>query len=445
MAVGRVAAICFIVAISAVMLLGYFANVEDVTTQRTDYDYVTDVSGAYDGQRGQLDLDYSPSANLTGWSTKQADNNLYLSGVDTVYQTQANQYYVYKGLPSYTEISATLTADQTGGRDFMDTATLTWTADGTEHTASVGSDGTGLFNGEAITAVYTGKSVNYGSFGVKLSDLMAAFGHTGTVMVAVQKHADGYPCVLYSASDDSSVQTIDVGHGSHRYVINAWRGDGSDVTTTWTSSTEMVSGDGGASAASAAWLFWGRAQYNDRGDSVPSVSLSFYVGSTPDAGYMDPAAGVVPKSVALDPTYQTVHKTVTSKIVTEFSWADMEKTAIGSHYASIPLYVLGGDGSKYYAGTIEAYYENGDYLYKWTDASGAVTNFLGADHDKSTLVFTCENGGLTMVWKHDTTTWHKLDTGPADYSAVWTTAEPDKYITIKSTVEGQTTTWGDLS
>ena len=195
----------------------------------------------------------------------------------------------------------------------------------------------------------------------------------------------------------------------------------------------------------AAWLFWGRAQYNDRGDSVPSVSLSFYVGSTPDAGYMDPAAGVVPKSVALDPTYQTVHKTVTSKIVTEFSWADMEKTAIGSHYASIPLYVLGDGGSKYYAGTIEAYYENGDYLYKWTDASGAVTNFLGADHDKSTLVFTCENGGLTMVWKHDTTTWHKLDTGPADYSAVWTTAEPDKYITIKSTVEGQTTTWGDLS
>lgn len=448
MAVGRVAAVCFIVAISAVMLLGYFANVEDVTTQRTDYNYVTDVAGAYDGQRGQLDIDYDPSANLTGWSTKLTYNGLYLSGVETVYQGQANEYFVYKGQPTYMEILATLTADQTDGSryDGLDSATLTWTDGGQQKSATVSADGvTGLFNDEVITAVYTGASVSYGSFGVRVSDLMAAFGHSGTVMLGIPTHSDGYPCVIYGAQDSSGMQTIDVGHGSHRYVVDSWRGDGSDVTATWTSDTEMVSGDGGASVASGARLFWGQAQYNGRGDSVASVSLSFYVAATPDTGYMDPAAGVVPKSVALDPTYQTVHKTVTSKIVTEFSWADMEKTAIGSHYASIPLYVLGGDGSKYYAGTIEAYYESGDYLYKWTDASGAVTNFLGADHDKSTLVFTCENGGLTMVWKHDTTTWHKLDTGPADYSAVWTTAEPDKYITIKSTVEGQTTTWGDLS
>ena len=108
MAVGRVAAVCFIVAISAVMLLGYFANVEDVTTQRTDYNYVTDVAGAYDGQRGQLDIDYDPSANLTGWSTKQADNGLYLSGVETVYQGQANEYFVYKGQPSYQEMNNVL-------------------------------------------------------------------------------------------------------------------------------------------------------------------------------------------------------------------------------------------------------------------------------------------------------------------------------------------------
>lgn len=70
-------------AIFVAILGGYLLNAEKVTTCETEWEYVTDVSGAFQGDKSDLDVPYNPPANVTGWSAidDPEGNGGWISGV----------------------------------------------------------------------------------------------------------------------------------------------------------------------------------------------------------------------------------------------------------------------------------------------------------------------------------------------------------------------------
>lgn len=88
---------------------GYLLNAETVTTCSTEWDYVTNIAGAFEGDRSDLEVDYNPSSNVTGWSASPGFNNGMLSGVD-YRPSSPNTYFIVTDAPAPVADSITITA-----------------------------------------------------------------------------------------------------------------------------------------------------------------------------------------------------------------------------------------------------------------------------------------------------------------------------------------------
>lgn len=77
---------------------GYVLNAEDVETCETEWTYITDISGAFTGDKSDIITDYNPADNITGWSLSSGYNEHYMDGVDTCYPAgvwaQPNTYFI---------------------------------------------------------------------------------------------------------------------------------------------------------------------------------------------------------------------------------------------------------------------------------------------------------------------------------------------------------------
>lgn len=94
MRTGAYGAICVIIALTASILGGYLLNADTVTDCETEFTYVTDIAGAFEGSTGDVEMDYNPSSNVTGWSTSSAYNEGYMTGVNFV-PAPPNSYFFY--------------------------------------------------------------------------------------------------------------------------------------------------------------------------------------------------------------------------------------------------------------------------------------------------------------------------------------------------------------
>lgn len=94
MKTGMYGAICVIIALTASIIGGYLLNAETVTDCETKYTYVTDIAGAFEGSSGDVEMDYNPAANVTGWSVSQDFNHGYMMGVN-FRPTSPNSYFIY--------------------------------------------------------------------------------------------------------------------------------------------------------------------------------------------------------------------------------------------------------------------------------------------------------------------------------------------------------------
>lgn len=94
MRTGAYGAICVIVALTASILGGYLLNAQTTTVCETEFDYVTDIAGAFEGSTGDVEMDYNPAANVTGWSTSPTFNDGYMSGVNFT-PASPNSYFIY--------------------------------------------------------------------------------------------------------------------------------------------------------------------------------------------------------------------------------------------------------------------------------------------------------------------------------------------------------------
>ena len=65
---GQIGAIIIIIAIVGTVFGGFMLNVNNVYGCTTNYKYITDVAGAFSGTSADMEVDYNPLANVTGYS-----------------------------------------------------------------------------------------------------------------------------------------------------------------------------------------------------------------------------------------------------------------------------------------------------------------------------------------------------------------------------------------
>lgn len=280
-------------AIFVAILGGYLLNAEKVTTCETEWEYVTDVSGAFQGDRSDLDVPYNPPANVTGWSAidDPDGNGGWVSGVHFDSVTSTNAYPIYVGVKQYAQFSVTASADShDGGR------TPAFTASSSSATVQGDMpDGFGMRNGEAVTRFVAGEDVYYGAFAVPLSAVL------GTC------HVEDYGAVNVSVTSVGAIPCVAV--VSEEYVIGPWT-DGthsviqgviaSFTATSWASSVKAYPQEGSVSIGGArypisdALVVFGQAQYNGSGAYTDSVAVSLLAEPVVLPTYMDPSKGVEP-------------------------------------------------------------------------------------------------------------------------------------------------------
>lgn len=274
---------------------GYILNAETVTTCSTDWSYVTDVNAAFVGDRSDMDVDYSPPANVTGWSYSKGYNNGWISGVEYTESGRVNGYGAYAGSSSQATYSATIsTADYDGSMGSKRFAVQY--SDGGPMTEAAMPSEWGLRNSMAVT-VFTmdGHADVQGAFAAPLSALtsiLPAYSEAATATIQVQAPSDGYPCI---AVVDQSVSRGEFQLGSLYY-------EGAIATKTARTTgvtAEIVAAENAAIVGGVRYplsdvlLVWGTAQANGGGAHSDSMTVSLVVETPEGRVYVDPAFGIV--------------------------------------------------------------------------------------------------------------------------------------------------------
>lgn len=288
---GMYGAMLIALAIFVAILGGYLLNAEKVTTCETEWEYVTDISGAFQGDRSDMDVPYNPPANVTGWSAidDPDGNDGWISGVLFDSVTSTNAYPIYTEVRQFAQLSATVTADShDGGRTPGYTVTSSQTLEGDM------PSGFGMRNGEAITRFAAGEHVYYGAFAVPLSVVLQSC-HAedyGTVNVSMTS-SGALPCV--------AVVNETISRGSWTIGGTTYYGEVVDFSAlSWASSVKAypqegsVLIDGVRHPVSDALVVFGQAQHAGAGSYDDSVTVSLLAEPVVFPGYMDPTKGVQP-------------------------------------------------------------------------------------------------------------------------------------------------------
>lgn len=283
--------ICVAVGIMLAVLAGYLLSAETVTTCETEWEYVTDVSGAFQGSNEDMRVDYSPSSNVTGWSHTHGYNYRVISGVDYQISQSANTYSAITTPKSFAQQTFTVASLSHAGN----LPEVNYTVAG--QTYGPMPDGWALDNSEIVTVFMAAGGPVEGSYAAPLSDVMDAIGYRQYTTVDVsQSSATGYPC--FAAVD----RTMAV--------------SGSRVTSTFTPSSwapsarilcqeDMAVIDGKRIPLSEALIVWGHADGGSGYVDDVSINATMTIGGRET--YIDPSAGFAPK----EETYERQVLTVT--------------------------------------------------------------------------------------------------------------------------------------
>lgn len=279
-------------AIFVAIMGGYLLNAEKVVSCETEWEYVTDISGAFKGDKSDMDVPYNPPENVTGWSAidDPEGNDGWISGVyyDTV--TSTNAYPIFTQARQYAQLSATVTADaHDGGRTPGFTVSSSLTVEGDM------PDGFGMRNGEAVTLFNAGEYTYYGPFAVPLSAVLESCHAADYNVVNVSVTSAGaLPCVA------AATRTFEMGpwnDGTHSVIQSVIA---KFTAVSWASAVKVypqegsVSIDGTRYPITDAVIVFGQAQYNGAGAYDDSITVSLLAEPVVLPSYMDPSKGVQP-------------------------------------------------------------------------------------------------------------------------------------------------------
>lgn len=262
---GAYGAMLIALGIFVAIMGGYLLNAESVTTCETDWHYVTDVSGAFKGDKSDMDVDFSPSANVTGWSTTSGFNEGVISGVGFK-PSSPNTYFVIDDLPA--AVSDTLTYTP-GDNSYSLTSALS----GDLITGGTPYDHWTLHQSDQY-------SQRIRMVAVKLSTIMAAYSMTdySQITITLSPSWPAYPGAFLQS--DLSYHYASASHGSY-YTF-----EGEVVRSIIITPAASVAQIGAASYALEDVLI-GSGSGHALQMTISKVPTTSYV-------YMDPVAGVIP-------------------------------------------------------------------------------------------------------------------------------------------------------
>lgn len=284
------------------ILGGYLLNAETVTTCQTDWQYVTDVSGAFSGDRSDMDVEYSPPSNVTGWSYRQGYNDGYISGVAYTETSRVNPYSAYKGSSvGFDTGTLTMTATQTSGTAYRAGYTA---AIGSESAEGNMQEGWGLANSEVVGLLsIPGRPTVEGAFGVPLSEVMDLIPNRevySSVTFTADSPVSGYPAF---AVIEKTVTTRSYTHGGttyHNVVVIGFDAKASTASAKVLVMESAVRIGDKNYPVSDVMVVWGSSQFAGQGTASATATFSMIYELASERIYVNPAFGVYAASGSID-------------------------------------------------------------------------------------------------------------------------------------------------
>ena len=377
---GQVGVIIVMIALIGSALGGFVLNAQDVPYCNTNMTYITDVAGAFSGDTGDIEVDYNPPENLTGYtvfnptSTTQTTNVIH--GINYK-NTGANQYYMDTDDGNATQDTLSFVNNKPNTSSGTGTATMTFGS--TEKTLTINAE-YGVDTTEVKTQINTNSITHTRVVGVNVGDIIREYGVTDVsrIILNADNSINGYPGFIANVGVDISMQDA----GTHRYVQALVTYDDINTSITVNPRTGVTVMGGQAYPTNEVMFVWGESD-------VTTASINMIIGSTGDVVYLDPTGGVQPTSV---------HQTVTT-VITTTSYADRVNVRVN---APTPLSV----------GSIAAQAANGNISFELESETLGV-NYSIINSETEQLVYlnnvlyapyqnTGDNIGFIITWDDDT-------------------------------------------
>lgn len=359
------------------VLGGFVLNAQTVTTCETQWDFVTDIGGAFQGDDSDMDVQYDPTGNMTGWTAFDQPNQGWISGVLPEFTDSINLYRVSTGDRSYTSYVIGWNADDHDGvtRDPQYRVSL-----GSDRVLGTMVQGFGLHSSEAVTAFARGSDVRYGSFGAPLSavsSIVPGYSDLDVLDISMASTQGGYPCF---AIGQMSVGLSDYVHGAtYTVAMNTFLASGWSTTATIYVNDGIAEVGGQRFPLSDVVVVWGQAQFNGAGDFTHYCSTRGTGTIDGDIKYLDAAKGFV-----LSPG------TVT--------WSDMEyNVSAGSSEPVLDLsFEVGNLSESVSQGTVY-------YTVPGSSARSELMDFSFSGNLATSAVFVTPSGGTVFQANGDRT------------------------------------------
>lgn len=311
---GKIGAVIVMIALIGSALGGFILNAEDVTSCATDMKYITDIAGAFSGDKGDIEVDYNPPENLTGYTvynpTSSTDTTNSIHGINYKH-TGANGYWMDTDDGNSTSDVLTFTNNKPAGSVQSGTATMHYgSTDTPDATLTVGKD-YALDVPEAKTQIVTDSVTHTRVAAVSLADIIQNYPalNTNKVILTANNSVNAYPGFVANA--DIEISYVSSGTDRYSQALVTYENINSTVSFNPRTGTTVMGGQ--TYATNDIMFVWGES-------NVTTAIVNMVIGSSGDTVYLDPVGGVQPTSV---------HQTA-SVVVETTSYADSVSIKIGA-------------------------------------------------------------------------------------------------------------------
>lgn len=281
-------AILIIIAVTISGIGGFVLNAEDVTSCNTDMRYITDVAGAFSGTNADIEIDYNPQTNLTGYSVfSPTSTDITVNTIHGINytKTNANGYWIQENIGNVSNSIVTLTNNKSTSVQNPGTASIQWD----NHTATdVTIEEKYGLTGNTVTQITIGDLTFSRVVAIPLSSYMSTyFGtwNTDNVSLSFANTSNSFPCFIVGAGwNDHRVGNGMTGYYSYEIT---YTGLATEIKANPTTATATINGSD--YSYSDIMVVWG-------GESTVAT-MNVYIGAAATTYYVDPSQGVQPTSV----------------------------------------------------------------------------------------------------------------------------------------------------
>lgn len=340
---GQVGVIILVLAVILSVSGGFLANAKDVTACKTDFNYVTDIAGAFSGTNADMGVEYNPIENITGYTvfdpTDSTNHANVVPGINTTNARSPNIYWIEENSGNTTSSVVTFTNNRDVGESVgPDNATMSW---GTESKdISYLDNRFGVYipfnNSVQSTRVTIDNWANWRVAALSVAQIFENYTalQTNSVIIQVNSSANGYPGFIADMSVNEhsepganpyiSNRVYDLEYSNHSLAITVNPLTGNVTLNNQTYNWSQV------------YYVWGSV------DSA-SASVTMMIGSTSTTKYIDPNDGIQPAGATT--TNTTVISTTTSATQVSGSYVVHRDTGIAWNNAGGTFTITQGDST----------------------------------------------------------------------------------------------------